>query len=112
MGEGLIDANERYLMKGFKIKINGKSLSIGVNDIGVSSIFINCMDGECHISVRGVDHVTGTRYVWVEEQIEFGQRIEFDFTDIDSESIPLIESDAEVMNIDDIMQLIVAQREY
>lgn len=89
-------------MKGFKIQINGRSLSVGVNDTGMSFIFLNCMDGECHISVRGVDHVTGKKYVWTEEKIEFGQHIEFEFTDIDSVSVPVKVSETKVMSIDDI----------
>lgn len=89
-------------MKGFKIQINGRSLSVGVNDTGMSYIFLNCMDGECHISVRGVDHVAGKQYVWAEEQIEFGQYIEFEFTDIDSVSEPVKASETKVMSIDDI----------
>ena len=45
------------IMKGFNIKINGRALSAGVNDVGMSFIFLNCMDGECRITVRGVDHI-------------------------------------------------------
>lgn len=90
------------MMKGFKIQINGRSLSVGVNDTGMSYIFLNCMDGECRISVRGVDHVAGKKYIWVEEQIKFGQHIAFEFTDIDSVSVPVKVSETKAMSIDEI----------
>lgn len=89
-------------MKGFNIKINGRALSAGVNDVGMSFIFLNCMDGECRITVRSVDHIVGKQYVWAEEQIEFGQKVEFEFSDVDSVSQPIEVSEAEVMSLDDI----------
>lgn len=89
-------------MKGFNIKINGRALSAGVNDVGMSFIFLNCMDGECRITVRGVDHIVGKQYVWAEEQMELGQKVEFEFRDVDSVSQPIEVSEAEVMSLDDI----------
>lgn len=89
-------------MKGFQIKINDRDLSAGVNDIGMSYIFINCMDGVCRISVRGIDHAVGKKYIWAEEQIEFGQRVEFEFRDVDCVSPPIEESETEVISMDDI----------
>ena len=90
------------IMKGFNIKINGRTLSAGVNDVGMSFIFLNCMDGECRITVRGVDRIVGKRYVWAEEQMELGQKVEFEFSDVDSVSQPIEVSEAEVMSLDDI----------
>ncbi|MBO8477859.1 MAG: hypothetical protein IAB80_03055 [Bacteroidetes bacterium] len=89
-------------MKGFNIKINGRTLSAGVNDVGMSFIFLNCMDGECRITVRGVDRIVGKRYVWAEEQMELGQKVEFEFSDVDSVSQPIKVSEAEMMSLDDI----------
>lgn len=90
------------IMKGFNIKINGRTLSAGVNDVGMSFIFLNCMDGECRITVRGVDRIVGKRYVWAEEQMELGQKVEFEFSDVDSVSQPIKVSEAEMMSLDDI----------
>lgn len=77
-------------------------MSAGVNDVGMSFIFLNCMDGECRITVRGVDRIVGKRYVWAEEQMELGQKVEFEFSDVDSVSQPIKVSEAEMMSLDDI----------
>lgn len=89
-------------MKGFKLKINDKHISAGVGENGVFSVFINCLNNECHITVFGTDHTEGKKYVWENVQIEFGQSIEFEFTDIDSVSVPVKMYETEVMSVDDI----------
>lgn len=89
-------------MKGFKLKINDRPILAGVGENGVSSVFINCFNNECHITVFGIDHTEGKKYVWTNGLIGFGQLIEFEFTDLDSISVPVKVSETKVMSVDDI----------